>query len=321
MCAKRSDDPGFSLTSCCLKMPAPAAARCERGVAASLSALLALATSNCIAESVARDAAGQNRLDLSVLTREEERLKAATPGAEFKECASGCPVMVVIPAGRFAMGSAAHQLRRRASEGPRHEVEIGAPFAVSKFEATFEEWDACVAASACVRAADEWGRGNMPVVNVSWDDAQRYLGWLSRKAGKPYRLLTEAEWEYAARAGTNTHFSWGNEAGANNANCDDCRETWNFQAAPVGSFKPNAWGLYDMHGNVWEWVEDMWHDNFDGAPIDGSAWLGEDPYYRVIRGGSWHNESELIRTAVRFKRHRHVQFDTLGFRVARTMQP
>jgi formylglycine-generating enzyme required for sulfatase activity len=161
----------------------------------------------------------------------------------------------------------------------------------------------------------------MPVINVSWDDAQHYVGWLSRSTGKPYRLLTEAEWEYAALAGSNTRFSWGDEPGTYNANCNGCGDKWSLQTAPVGSFKPNAWGLYDMHGNVWEWVEDEWHENYEGAPMDGSAWLQADPDYRVIRGGSWHNESELMRAAVRFERNRHVQFDTLGFRVARTMKP
>jgi formylglycine-generating enzyme required for sulfatase activity len=263
----------------------------------------------------------EHRLDPTALTAAEERAKAATPGSEFRECASGCPAMVVIQAGRFVMGSAQHQLQRRTSEGPRHDVEISAPFAVSKFEVTFAEWDACVAASACVRAHDEWGRGDMPVINVSWDDAQQYVGWLSRATGKPYRLLTEAEWEYAARAGSSTRFSWGNDPGADNANCDDCDSKWNLQTSPVGSFKPNAWGLYDMHGNVWEWIEDVWHETYEGAPTDGSARLSDDPDYRVIRGGSWHNESALVRTAVRFERDRHVQFDTLGFRVARTMTP
>jgi formylglycine-generating enzyme required for sulfatase activity len=139
---------------------------------------------------------------------------------------------------------------------------------------------------------------------------------------KEYRLLTEAEWEYAARAGSNTRCAWGDQPGTGNANCNGCGGGWSLQAAVVGSFRPNAFGIHDMEGNVWEWVEDIWHDSYGGAPADGSAWLeGGDATYRVIRGGSWHNEIELIRAPIRFKRHRKVQFDTLGFRVARTMRP
>jgi formylglycine-generating enzyme required for sulfatase activity len=229
--------------------------------------------------------------------------------------------MVVIPAGRFMMGSPEHEAERRASEGPLHEVTIRAPFAVSKFEVTFEEWDACVAAAACAHAADAWGRERMPVINVSWNDAKQYAQWLSHSTGRKYRLLTEAEWEYAARAGSTSRYSWGDEVGTDNANCNGCGDRLRLQTVPVGSFKPNAFGLYDMHGNAWEWVEDTWHKTYEGSPADGSAWLQGDPDYGVIRGASWHNETELMRAAVRFARHRKVQFDTLGFRVARTMQP
>lgn len=302
--------------------PKPANVRelSNTGIVASICGLLTLTGSGCIG-ATAQEVVGQ-RQPTPVLTFSEEKVKAATPGAAFKECTRGCPVMIVIPPGKFIMGSSERELDHRASEGPQHEVEIAKSFAVSKFEVTFEQWDACVAASACVRAADAWGRGDMPVVNVSWGDAQQYVGWLSRLTGKAYRLLTEAEWEYTARAGSNTRFSWGDEPGADNANCSDCGSTWNLQTAPVGSFKPNAFGLHDMHGNVWEWVEDSWHENYQAAPTDGSAWLkGGDPKYRVIRGGSWHNEGELIRAAVRFQRNHLVQFDTLGFRVARTMRP
>jgi formylglycine-generating enzyme required for sulfatase activity len=162
----------------------------------------------------------------------------------------------------------------------------------------------------------------MPVMNTSCGDAKQYVAWLSQLTGKAYRLLTEAEWEYATPAGADTRYSWGNDPHAGNANCDGCRSPWDVKhTAPVGSLKPNAFGLHDMHGNVWEWVEDTWHQNYDGAPTDGSAWQDGDPSYRVVRGGSWRNESEQVRAAVRFRRNINVQFETLGFRVARTIKP
>jgi formylglycine-generating enzyme required for sulfatase activity len=163
----------------------------------------------------------------------------------------------------------------------------------------------------------------MPVTNVSWSDAKQCVGWLSRVLGKEYRLVTEAEWEYAARSGATARYSWGDDPGKGNANCDGCGSQWDRQqTAPVGSFKPNAFGLYDMHGNVWEWVEDSWHGNYDSAPTDGSAWLlGADPSYRVVRCGSWRNDTQLVRSAVRDRRNINVRFDTLGFLVARTLNP
>ena len=303
-------------------------ARAQRGtlLVAGLTALLCLADLGFIdARAVAQEFMGMYRwrtaMGPAVPTLEEE--KAAKAGSEFKECASGCPVMIVIPAGKFTMGSPEHEPDRQTSEGPQHEVTLARPFAVSKFEVTFEEWDACVAATGCPQVADRWGRGQMPVINASWGDAKQYVAWLSQLTGKEYRLLTEAEWEYAARAGANTRYSWGHDPGASNANCDGCGSPWDLKhTAPVGSLKPNAFGLHDMHGNVWEWVEDTWHQNYDGAPTDGSAWLrsGELSYH-VVRGGSWRNEGEHVRAAVRFKRNINVRFDTLGFRVARTIEP
>jgi formylglycine-generating enzyme required for sulfatase activity len=292
------------------------------GIIIGLSWLLFAGADCRYANVMAEQTFGQYRpaSELTALSSEEEKAKASTPGSEFRECARGCPVMVVISAGRFIMGSPEHELDRRASEGPQHEVTIGAPFAVSKFEVTFEEWDTCVAASACSRAMDAWGRGEMPVINVSWDDARQYVDWLSRSTGKQYRLLTEAEWEYAARAGSTSRYSWGDEVGTDNANCNGCGDRLRLQTVRVGSFKPNAFGLHDMHGNAWEWIKDTWHGDYEDAPADGSAWLEGDRDYRTIRGGSWHNETELVRSAIRFERHRKVQFDTLGVRVARTMK-
>jgi formylglycine-generating enzyme required for sulfatase activity len=258
----------------------------------------------------------------TVLTMEQEKNLAETAGSEFKECAVACPLMVVIPAGKSTMGSSEDEVGRTKGEGPQHEVTITKTFAASKYEVTFDQWDACVAAAACPGAKDAWGRGIMPVINVSWEDAKLYVAWLSRFTGKEYRLLAEAEWEYAARAGSTTRYSWGDEPGISNANCNGCGGAWMLQTAPVGSFRPNPFGMYDMEGNVWEWVEDIWHDSYEGAPANGAAWLqGGDATYRVVRGGSWHNETELVRAAIRFKRHRSVQFDTLGFRVARTIGP
>jgi formylglycine-generating enzyme required for sulfatase activity len=231
--------------------------------------------------------------------------------------------MIVVPAGKLKMGSPKSETGRYDDEGPQHEVTIAKPFAVSKYEVTFAEWDACVAASACPHAADNWGRGQMPVINVSWDDAKRYVAWLSQKTGDAYRLLTEAEWEYAARAGTTTRYYWGNDPGKNNANCSDCGSKWDGkQTAPVGSFKPNAFGLYDMAGNVWEWVEDVGHVNYKGAPTDGSAWLeGGDPSTRVGRGGSWIDIPQRLRAAIRSWLMSDFRDIHRGFRVGRTLTP
>jgi formylglycine-generating enzyme required for sulfatase activity len=271
--------------------------------------------------------------ELTALSPEAEKANASTPGSEFRECARGCPVMVVIAAGRFIMGSPDHELDRRASEGPQHEVTIREPFAVSKFEVTFEEWDACVAASACSRAVDAWGRGEMPVINVSWDDARQYVDWLSRSTGKQYRLLTEAEWEYAARAGTTTPLSFGDysykricdyakfaDASTRFAWKDDrCSSNVGHGAAPVGRHRPNPWGLHDMHGNVWEWVEDCWHASYNGAPTDGMPWLeanNGDCAHRITRGGSWRNAVQDLRVTARLRYPTSHTAQVRGFRVA-----
>jgi formylglycine-generating enzyme required for sulfatase activity len=210
--------------------------------------------------------------------------QALEPSSSFKECVS-CPGLVVVSAGNFTMGS-----NESRDEKPPHRITLRQPFAVGKFEVTFDEWDTCVAHGGCTPKPDDrsWGRGRRPVMNVSWDDAKQYVAWIVKLTGKPYRLLTEAEWEYTARAGTTTTYSWGNDIGPGNANCSACGSQWdNQKTAPVGSFKPNELGLYDMHGNVSEWCEDVWHDNYNGAPTDGSAWLlGGDDSGRVVRGGS-----------------------------------
>jgi formylglycine-generating enzyme required for sulfatase activity len=205
------------------------------------------------------------------------------------------------------------------NEKPVHKVSISKPFAAGKFDVTFAEWDACVATGGCKHKPEDhgWGRGNRPVINVSWDDATKeYLPWLNRKTGKSYRLLSEAEWEYAARAGTTTEYSWGNDVGEGNANCDRCGSQWdNKQTAPVGSFKPNAIGLYDMHGNLWQWVADCYKDSYANAPSDGKAASDVAGCNGVTRGGSW------FRAAVRSRATTVLRNNSLGFRVARTLTP
>jgi len=257
-----------------------------------------------------------------VLTAAAER--ALRSGNSFRECAKDCPEMVVVPAGEFMMGSAADERDHYDNEDPLHRVAIARPLAVSKFEVTFEQWDACVAIGACPHASDSnMGRGRQPVINVSWDNAQQYVVWMSTMTGRPYRLLSEAEWEYAARAGTTTAYSWGDEIGNNNANCNGCGSAWDGQrTAPVGAFAPNRFGLYDIHGNVWEWVEDCLHTNYEGAPTDGSAWLAQgDCSRRVVRGGSWAGHIVGLRSALRFWYSADDHGTDLGFRVARTLGP
>jgi formylglycine-generating enzyme required for sulfatase activity len=235
---------------------------------------------------------------------QEQTLK---PNEGFNEC-TDCPEMVVVPAGSFTMGSPSSEKGRVEDEGPTHIVTIATPFAVSKFEVTFDEWDACVADGGCSLAPPDegWGRGRRPIINVNWDDAHAYVSWLRKITGKPYRLLTEAEYEYAARGGRQpeTAYPWGNDVEVNGtamANCDGCGSEWNGkQTAPVGSFVANGFGLYDMVGNVWEWVEDCWHENYVGAPTNGSAWIeGGDCSQRFVRGGSWFNAPSFVRSASR----------------------
>ena len=257
---------------------------------------------------------------IEVLVASEQ--KCLKPKDAFKDCAE-CPEMVVIPAGEFMMGS------NDGDEKPVHKVAIGRPFAVGTFEVTFAEWDACLVASGCKHKPEDrgWGRGRQPVINVSWNDATKeYLPWLSRKTGKTYRLLTEAEWEYAARgvtSATAVHatYAWGNDISKSQGNCDGCGSPWdNKQTAPVGSFAANAFGLHDMHGNVWEWVQDCWHDTYHGAPTDGRATPDASPCERGFRGGSWISGPQFLRSAVRNRIQPGGRGSVIiGFRVARTL--
>lgn len=227
------------------------------------------------------------------------------------------PEMVVIPAGSFEMGCVSGE-ECYDDELPVHTVTISRPFAVSRYEITFEDYDRFGGAN---QVDDEgWGRGRQPVVNVSWHDAKEYVAWLSSQTGQTYRLLTEAEWEYVARAGSTTQFTWGSQIGQENASCGGCATEWDFyQPAPVGSFAPNAFGLHDMHGNVWEWVEDCWNENYEDAPSDGNAWLSGDCSRRILRGGSYDDFHYDLRSAVRFANAPDDHTRSLGFRVARTL--
>ncbi len=249
------------------------------------------------------------------------------PGAEFKDCAE-CPVMVVMPRQSFWMGSPDTEMGRSANEGPLRRVDISYPLAIAKTEITFAEWDACVADGGCGgrRPADEGrGRGNLPVINVDWDDAQAYAKWMSAKTGKKYRMLSEAEWEFGARAGAATTYAWGDKASHSYANygTDECcggfvsgTDQWEI-SSPAGSFPANAFGLQDLSGNLWEWVEDCWDENPATGPVDGSARITPDCQLRIMKGGSWASMPVRIRPAFRdaYTPNDHGEF--IGFRIAR----
>jgi len=252
---------------------------------------------------------------------------AAAPDT-FKDC-DQCPEMVVIPAGQFMMGSPSYEEGRYDYEDPQHRVTIRQRFAVGKYEIMFREWDACVAGGGCngYRPDDRGcGRGNRPAIYVSWDDAQAYLRWLSRKSGAEYRLLSEAEWEYAARAGTTTPFHFGSTISADQANYDGNytygsgrKGVYREKTVPVGSFPPNAFGLHDVHGNVWEWVADCYKSSYAGAPSNGDAWKSGDCSVRVLRGGSWYKLPWHARAANRDGYGTALRDNDGGFRVARTL--
>jgi formylglycine-generating enzyme required for sulfatase activity len=273
---------------------------------------------------------------------------ALKPTNSFKECES-CPAMVVVPAGSFMMGSpesergpiAAAYARYAAvpgftavplsTEDPQHNVTVARPIAVSRFPVTFDEWDACVSDGGCngYRPSDQgWGRGRRPVINVNWNDAKAYVAWLSHKTGKTYRLLSEAEWEYMARAGTTTPFWWGASFSTSQANYNggytyggeptgENRQ----KTVPVDSFSPNPWGLYQVHGNSYDWVEDCYHDSYNGAPFDGSAWTSGNCNARVVRGGAWSSAPWVLRSAFRSKFPSDFRSSNHGFRLARTLAP
>src|SRR5262249_43317192 len=280
------------------------------------------------AETAALVAAARPRLDA---LSPQQRLSAPpvvwnVPGTltEFKDCAD-CPQMVVIPAGEFTMGSPAAEQGAEA----QHRVTIAAPFAVSKFEVTFEEWDACVAAGGCrgyAPSAEGWGRGPRPGWNISRGGGRSYADWLSRKTGQTYRLLSEAEWEYASRAGTTTMYFQGETISPTAANFDGSTDgsgpsdVNRQRTLPVGSFGANTFGLYDMNGNVSEWVEDCWHDDYSAKhPTDGSAWREGNCNGRVVRGGSWEGGPAELRSAARTGGEKSDRYYTDGLRIARSL--
>lgn len=313
----------------------------------------------------AQGAASSHPCDIAppTVSRTPQPLSAAEecalkPKDPFKEC-DKCPLMVVVPAGMFTMGSPPNETLH-VNGAPQHSVSILHAFAIGKFAVTLDQFSDFAeeagydAGTRCWTFEEgKWEErsnrtfrnpgfsqtGSHPAVCLSWNDASAYVEWLSKKTGKRYRLLTEAEWEYAARAGTSTRYFFGD------SESDMCRygngadqtaksaitgtTDWNFlpcsddhaYTAPVGSFLPNAFGLYDMHGNVWQWVEDCWHDNYDGAPSDGSAWISGDCSRRVLRGGSWSNGPRLLRAAIHYWNSADGRDNLDGMRVARTLTP
>ena len=248
------------------------------------------------------------------------------PGSTFTDCAD-CPTMVQIPAGTFVQGSPPDEPERDSDEGPQRTVNLPA-FAMGQTEVTFDQWDACVADGGCSRNPSDfgWGRGDRPVVDVSWNDAQEYVTWLSNRTAEDYRLPSESEWEYATRAGTTGRFNTGDCITTDQANfrgdfpAQGCPTgIYRQQTLPVASFAPNAFGLYDTHGNVWEWVQDCWNGSYTGAPTDGSAWMTGDCSRAVLRGGAWGNSGRDLRSANRVRYARGGRSDSVGFRVARSV--
>jgi formylglycine-generating enzyme required for sulfatase activity len=262
-------------------------------------------------------------------------------GAIFQD-APFAPEMVVVPAGEFWMGSPdgsggdrgdEEEPGRLKYEGPRHRVTIAQAFAVGRFAVTFEEWDWAQAHPDWRRHSgrgsrrprdEEWGRGRRPAINVSWDDAQAYCRWLAAVTGKPYRLPSEAEWECCCRAGTETPFWRGASISTEQANYaygGGAKGEYRQRTVPVDSFEANLWGLYQVHGNVWEWCQDAWHGSYEAAPDDGSARLQDaDASRRVLRGGSWFNDPRFLRSACRDWFTTDFRDYVVGFRVVRTLE-
>ena len=269
----------------------------------------------------AAEAARRRQAAEAALCQAEEGARRPARRRLWRDC-EFCPTLVVIPAGTFCMGSPESEEGYSRDEGPRHEVTLRS-FALGVSEVTFDEWDACFRGGGCGtrRPSDRgWGRGARPVINVSWDDAQAYVSWLSAETGEPYRLPSESEWEYAARAGTTTPFHTGAAISTDQANYHGGR--YRKRTTAVRTFAPNAFGLYDVHGNVWEWVADCPSYTYRGAPDDGTASTPPDGRCpsRVLRGGSWNDPPQNLRSANRINRAVGARNLNAGFRVARTLE-
>jgi formylglycine-generating enzyme required for sulfatase activity len=268
----------------------------------------------------------RGRIQVSVGQR--AKLVSLKPGESIRDLDAG-PEMVLVAPGKFWMGSKDGE--GGDNERPRHEVTIAKPLLVGKYPVTFAEFDyfkkhGGAMFSKLVFKESElpddqgWGRGRRPVINVSWDDARAYVAWLSKATGKTYRLLSEAEWEYCCRAGTTTAYSVGDTITKQQAQFSEGKIGSAMQTVEVGTFAANTFGLHDMHGNVWERVEDAWHANYQGAPADGSVWQDGDKFLRVGRGGSWLDEiPRNLRSAYRGSSTTDNRSFNLGFRVARTL--
>lgn len=282
------------------------------------------------AESAGASVNNESKESAATSVNNDESNKPVQAGRSFRDC-DACPEMVEIPTGTFMMGSL--EEHGWSQERPIHEVTIEKRYAIGKYEVTFDEWDACVADGGCDGYSPDdngWGRGRQPVISISLDDAHSYVDWLAEKTGEDYRLPSEAEWEYAARAGTDTLFWWGDEIGVNNAACNRCGSEWDTkQPAPVGTFKPNPFGLYDVVGNVTEWVEDCASDGYENTPTDGSANLectGANSRLNVMRGGGFSiGETETLKRPERSSaRLFNIAMDRTfgnsnGFRVAKSL--
>ncbi len=269
-------------------------------------------------------------IEIKVGPRGQRQWRRCRPGkgkSDWFQDLPFTPKLVVLPAGTFRMGSKDPDMWAE----PVHDVEIPAPFAVSRTPITFDEWDAALADKGVryrphdgeiferdpdpAHCGPSWGRGQRPVINISWKDAQAYVRWLSKKTGHDYRLLTEAEWEYACRAGTKTAYATGKKITKKQARFEKLK------TSKVGRYPPNAWGLYDMHGNVYEWVEDYWHFDYEGAPANGEAWLIPDDFpQRVVRGGCWIGDRALLKSAHRTPEPARMRNCTIGMRVARSLR-
>ena len=252
------------------------------------------------------------------------------PGARIHDC-EVCPELVVVPSGSFMMGSPASEWGRFNNESPQRRVTIAEPFAVGVYEVIFREWDACVSEGGCNGYRPDgagWGRDGRPVINVSWNDARAYVKWLSQRTGERYRLLSEAEWEYVARAGTTDPFHTGSTISSDQANYDSSyvygsgqKGRYRGRTVQVGTFSPNAFGLHEVHGNVWEWTQDCWNDSYTDAPTDSRAWETGECERRILRGGSWGDVPWFLRSANRSMNDSSIRDLKIGFRIARSLTP